>query len=399
MTFFIFLMLLSSILISLPILFIAMSSPWLIKIVSKDLDLESVGIISGRIYGINTMGGLLGTFIPSILLVPLIGSKLTIYFTSIILFLVSILGLLYLKKRKLSTILVILFLLSSTLYFIPSKSYKNVIEKKESLYNMIWIEKKGKNVIDLKVNERKAVQSRLYLNSKSLVYDVWHLYMSAPFFNKEKSDTKVLFLGLGGGSTAYYYKKYYPNYKLTGVEIDGEIVKLGKKYFKLNETNTEIHIKDARVFLSQTEKKYDVIIVDTFKFPYIPEHLSTLEFVQLISKRLNKGGVVLFNIGRFEKSTEIVNMMAQTSLRVFKNIYEYKVRNGSNTFLYLMNHDKNKYLSNENLSFQLKSLKRNINSNMKLVKRDNSIAISTDNKPLTEMLTNIIILKNLGKVF
>jgi len=163
MFFFAFLMIFSSIIISLPILFISMSSPWLIKISSKDADINFVGVISGRLYAVNTIGGLLGTFLPVIILVPIIGSRLTILLVSFILLIGSFIALWILNKKKSAIIILVVFLISSLIYIIPSTKGKNIIVKDESVHNTIWIEKNN-NVIDLKVNEKKAIQSRLYLN-------------------------------------------------------------------------------------------------------------------------------------------------------------------------------------------------------------------------------------------
>jgi spermidine synthase len=226
------------------------------------------------------------------------------------------------------------------------------------------------------------------------------LYLTAAFFNENKKNPEVLFLGLGAGSSSYYYNKYFPNYKLTGVEIDGKIVEYGKKYFNLDKYNVKIFVDDARMFLNKTRKKYDIIIVDTFKFPYIPSHLATLEFIELINKRLTKGGVALFNIGRFKKDNDIVKMISQTGLKSFKNAYTYKLSNTSNTFVYFMNHNKDKYYTKiPNIHLQLKVLFHRMGNSLKKVNTDKSIEISTDDKPLTEMLTNKIILKNIREIF
>jgi len=399
MLFFAVLMILSSVIISLPILFISMSSPWLIKIASKDADINSVGAIAGKLYAVNTVGGLLGTFLPVIILVPVIGSKFTILLVSFILLLGSLIALFILKKRRLVFILLIIFLISSLVYIIPSSKDKNTIVKDESIYNTIWIEK-YKNRIDFKVNEKKAVQSRLYTNKKVFIEDVWSLYLTAAFFNKNKKNPEVLFLGLGAGSSAYYYNKYFPNYKLTGVEIDGKIVDYGKKYFGLDKYNVDIFVDDARMFLNKTRKKYDIVVVDTFKFPYIPSHLATLEFIELINKKLNKGGVALFNIGRFKKDNDIVKMISQTGLKSFKCAYTYELSNKSNTFVYFMNHNKSKYYTKiPNIHNHLIVLFMKMKNSLKKVNIDNSVEISVDDKPLTEMLTNKIILKNIREIF
>lgn len=108
----------------------------------------------------------------------------------------------------------------------------------------------------------------------------------------------VLILGLGGGSIIEVVKKYWPEAKITAVDIDKTIVDLGKKYLRLSESELKIVISDAEDFIGQEVKgkrKYDLILVDLYRGDEFPEKFEKDKFLKLVKSSLNKNGVVVFN--------------------------------------------------------------------------------------------------------
>ena len=107
----------------------------------------------------------------------------------------------------------------------------------------------------------------------------------------------ILILGVAGGSvvkTIVNEIKY--NGKLTGVEIDEEIIKIANNYFKLNEIkNLEIVIDDAFEFVLKSKEKYDLIVVDIFEDSKMPNFLYETYFNRRLAFLLNINGFILFN--------------------------------------------------------------------------------------------------------
>ena len=66
------------------------------------------------------------------------------------------------------------------------------------------------------------------------------------------------------------------NNPIDGVEIDPEIIRVGREYFDMTEPNLNAVIADGRAFLAHIDRRYDVIGVDAYRLPYIPWHLSTV---------------------------------------------------------------------------------------------------------------------------
>ncbi len=107
----------------------------------------------------------------------------------------------------------------------------------------------------------------------------------------------ILILGVAGGSVIkILVDEIQFKGKITGVEIDVEIIELANKYFGLNTIkNLEIIIEDAQSFVEKTSSKYDLIIVDIFQDKVMPDFLFEQKFASNLQKIMNKNGLVLFN--------------------------------------------------------------------------------------------------------
>lgn len=107
----------------------------------------------------------------------------------------------------------------------------------------------------------------------------------------------ILVLGVAGGSvikTLVDEVKFKG--KITGVELDSEIIKIANTYFKLDQIkNLEIVIDDAFEFVLKTKNKYDLIIIDIFQDTTMPNFLFETFFINRICYLLKSKGIVLFN--------------------------------------------------------------------------------------------------------
>ena len=116
-------------------------------------------------------------------------------------------------------------------------------------------------------------------------------------FSKITKMNHILVLGVAGGSVikTLVDEIKYKN-KITGVEIDPEVIKVANTYFKLNEIeNLEIIIDDAFEFVLKTKNKYDLIIIDIFQDTIMPNFLFETFFVNRICSLLQNQGFILFN--------------------------------------------------------------------------------------------------------
>ena len=107
----------------------------------------------------------------------------------------------------------------------------------------------------------------------------------------------ILVLGVAGGSVIQTLSKEigYKG-KITGVEIDADVIQIANDYFKLNQfPNLEIIIDDAFEFVLKTKEKYDLIIIDVFQDSVMPNFLFEEFFINRICFLLQTNGFILFN--------------------------------------------------------------------------------------------------------
>lgn len=131
---------------------------------------------------------------------------------------------------------------------------------------------------------------------------------------------RVLFIGCGAATGPKQFQKFYPDVTVEVVEIDPEVVEVAKRYFSFAPAaKTRVAVSDGRVFLNGSRDQYDAIVVDAYYADAIPFHLTTVEFMRTLQRRLAPGGVALFNvIGSLEeRASKLVRSEYKTIRKVF----------------------------------------------------------------------------------
>ncbi len=216
------------------------------------------------------------------------------------------------------------YLLFATLSFsVPSLGgeplgEETLLEDVESLYNSIFIYKNGDYVsMTFGYDRRKYLESKINVTDEMELPVSYTRYMNAGLFYPAKLK-KVLVIGLGGGRTSWYLHRTMPALTIKAVELDSEVTRLAKKYFAIREEkNFKIIEKDGRSFLMGDKEKYDVIMLDAYRGPFVPFHLLTKEFYALVKDRLGQGGAVVQNI---EPTTMLFDSTVATMLSVFDSM-------------------------------------------------------------------------------
>lgn len=129
-------------------------------------------------------------------------------------------------------------------------------------------------------------------------------------FERIRNFNSVLVLGVAGGSVIQtLVKEIKYKGKITGVEIDSDIVAIANSYFRLNEIkNLEIIIDDAFEFVLKTKSHYDLIIIDIFQDTTMPNFLFEDFFINRIHYLLNPNGFILFNTMVITEKDRIRNL-------------------------------------------------------------------------------------------
>ena len=270
-----------------PVILLGMVAPFAIRLGIEDV--RDAGSVAGRLYALSTVGSLLGTFLSALVLIPAIGTRRTLLVAAVT---VALSGAVLLGRRW----LVVAAALGALIAIPPGevRAEPGLIHEQESRLQFIHVTELD-GVRRLYLNEGIAVHS-IWRRDTVLTGGVWDAYLAAPSLLGGPLRS-VAILGNAGGTTARALGVFYPQARVEGVEIDGEVSDVGRRFFGL-EDNPRLHVvtADARPFLRRTDERFDLILADAYRPPYVPFYLATKEFFELARSRLTPGGVLLLNV-------------------------------------------------------------------------------------------------------
>lgn len=299
--------------------------------------LEDSGKIVGTLGAFNTVGSIIGTFIPTFISIPAVGTSVTFLIFAGILLVLSLVY--FISGRRgagKSVAAAILFLLCCM--FGKSDSFafweSNLTYEGESVYNYLQVQENDRSVI-LSTNVLFGVQSIL-MKDEGLTGMYYDYAMAAPLMagQDEPGDCNVLILGMGTGTYAHQCRSYYGDMEIEGVEIDEKITALAREYFELPQ-DVEVTTYDGRAYLNAIDGKYDVIMVDAYQDITIPFQMSSVEFFTLVKEHLNENGVMVVNMNMRGSSEGSINEhLADTIGSVFGEVYTVDVKGSTNRELF-----------------------------------------------------------------
>ena len=333
-----------------PLLFLGKVTPSLVK---YSMGEKVSGKVIGSLEALNTIGSIIGTFLPTFLTIPFIGTS-----NSFVLFglMISVLGLIYLitdfierqknkensEKEKVkngrnrdinitiltsfySALLILGVILSSNASFIFWDD-ATLIKEDESIYNYLKVDKDGDRY-SFSTNVLFGVQSTIF-EDDSLTNMYYDYLLISPFL--VNPNPNILVLGNGTGTYATLMKNYLKvDCSITAVEIDQKIIDLSYEYFHMSE-DINVICDDGRNYLTRSKDKYDIILVDAYSSISAPFQMTTVEFFNLVKGHLTDNGIMMMNINMVSDAKDSINVaLCDTAYSVFNNLCTFKVPGGS----------------------------------------------------------------------
>jgi len=325
------------ILFSVPITLLGAISPFAIRL-SVD-DTSKAGQISGQIYAISTLGSFIGTFLPTLVTIPTVGTKLTFFGFGMFLLIVALVGLAkFASPREMLKLGWMPILLAIVAVLSAGQSLKNSsgqVYETESAYNYIQVQQQNGYTL-LKLNDGQGIHSMYHPDT--LNYGgPWEQFLVGPYFyaNRKPQDVKrMAIVGLAAGTAARQASAVYGDIPIDGFELDDQIVEVGEKYFGMNLPNLTVHIGDGRLNLERSEAKYDIIGVDAYRPPYIPPHMTTQEFFGIVASHLTDDGVLTINVGSVPGDRRLIDGLATTIATQFASIHIMDIPGTLNTMIF-----------------------------------------------------------------
>lgn len=288
---------LSSVLIILPpVTGMGMVSP--LMVANLDGSLESAGKRAGIVYTVSTIGGIVFTFLFGFYIIPNFGLILPSMITGFILGIIPSV-LIFRHGWQKPGILGATLILATGYHYMQLNLQQQSIEilyQKEGILGQVMVAeipvmKDGKQEFERTLFVNRIIQTS-YNPKNDKFNDYKYFNVIGDILEKFPKDSKMLVLGLGGGVIAR--DAIQKGIQVDAVELDQRIIEVSRDYFGLDSA-VRVFRDDARHYLNQCEKQYDLVLFDLFRGEETPAHVFTAESIDRTRKILKPGGLVMIN--------------------------------------------------------------------------------------------------------
>jgi spermidine synthase len=299
-------------LFALPVTLLGMVSPFAVRLSLGDV--HEAGRTSGRLYALSTVGSILGTFAAALVAIPLLGTQRTLLATAAVVALAAA----PLAPKALAPAI----LLGAALALPPGaiKRGADVLYEHESPYQYLRVVSYPNGQRALELNEGVAEQSVWYRHTV-LTGGYWDLFLLVPPL-ASRPVRQMLVIGDGGGTIPRAYARFYPRVRIDGVELDPSVTAAARRYLGLGD-NPRLHTvtADGRVYLERSRQKFDLIVIDAYRQPYVPFQLATREFFRLVREHLAPGGIVALNVAATPHDRRLTERIGTTLATSFPQVW------------------------------------------------------------------------------
>ena len=320
-----------------PLFLLGTVTPSLAKYTMENL--EDNARVVGSLGAANTIGSIIGTFVPTFVTIPAVGTAITFLIFAGILLALALVYFFSGKGRRGGAIAALALFLGSCIFGHQSNFafWKTELRYEgESVYNYLQVEETERSVI-LSTNVLFGVQS-IKMKDEGLTGMYYDYALAAPLMAGagEKEQLDVLILGMGTGTYGRQCLRYFDGVTVEGVEIDEKITALAREHFDLP-AEIRVSTYDGRAFLAAVDSKYDVIMVDAYQDITIPFQMASVEFFTLVRDHLKEGGVMVVNMNMRGEEDSINQYLADTISVVFSQVYTVDVTGDTNRELFASN--------------------------------------------------------------
>lgn len=321
-----------SLLFAPPVLLLGMIAPWAIRLAGRDVD--RLGKVAGALGACAALGSILGTFASSLILLPVLGTKATIAGSGFAICIAGVLGATDAWRwRAVIVALASLVMLGALMG--KEKKRPGEVFRKESPYQLVRVMNESNGWRRLLVNEGLGYQSSR--PPRGLITNgVWDYLSLTPSLLPGAADRplRILILGLGAGTVAWQVDAAYAQERAVrqeGIELDPVVLEAGRRFFGLDEIpSLDVECADARAAIRARSGPYDVVILDAYRGTYIPFHLATREFFELVKERMPEDGLLAINVAAPVGSDRMQDALSATIGIVFPHVQSIGI--GPNRF-------------------------------------------------------------------
>ena len=350
------LLLLSYLVLLVPTLLMGMTFPVVSRSITRT---ENIGTDVGKLFSLNTLGGVAGAFVGGFVLLPGIGLERAILVAVAVNVLIS--AVVFIAAGKGSHItygvaLALVLLLAAALFdaevdpyrsgvyhqhgrFENRSEYRQALEREKGaaaisfsdygLYGSVVVKEEGPVKV-LMINGKVDAGTGLDVPTELLLGYIPTLMHPDP--------KDVAIIGLGSGITLAAVESF-PVERIDVLELNPTVVEAAELFEPenrnaLDDERVELIVGDARDYLSTTDRTYDIVISEPSN-PWIEGEvfLFTREFYSVVAERLNEGGLFLQWIGAYDFNPEDLKISLRTLETAFPHVQAWADAKGVDFFL------------------------------------------------------------------
>lgn len=293
------------------------TGPISVRLATANLATAGRGV--GGVYAVSTAGSLLGTLLVAFVLIPALDAKVILSLTAAALIL---LGGVSLARRgqgaALGLLLVPLFVGEGSRVALPAGL--KVLDTSHSLLGLVEVVSDDNRGVRF-LRSDHSVLGASYERGGSSAFGFVDVLAAVRFLRPEAKS--CLNIGLGTGAVPSALQRR--GIRVDVVEIDPAVVDFARRYFGFS-PNGEVAVEDARAFLRRSERRYDLVVHDTFTGGTTPEHLLSREVLERIRAMLTPGGVLALNFAGYfvGPDAEASFAVARTLQAIFPHVRAYR---------------------------------------------------------------------------
>lgn len=266
------------------------AGPFVIRLMGASR--RNSGSTSGLVFAISTLGSLLGALVTGFMLVPNYGVQAIFVYCGFALLLLALLGFLYQRQPRPSLAVVVSMLICgfALQQSEPAESSTiEVLDRSPSFYGQLQVIQKG----DIKLLLADGIGQNYVTSDENFAVSYINLFSALPRMRNETvpAQARALVIGMGAGQLPMLFEKQ--GVETDTVEIDPRVDELARKHFGFTLAPERVYFMDGRLFLSQSAKQYDYLVIDAFSSDQIASHLLSREALSLARQRLTSEGLVL----------------------------------------------------------------------------------------------------------
>ncbi len=286
----------------IPTMLMGATFPLAVRLFARDV--REVGGDVGRIYGFNTVGGVVGSLLAGFFLVPLLGTQNSLLAVAALNFAVALWFLFHAGAKNFawawSATLAVVVLYLITVFWIPKNLFLSIYNVSHRDSQIIYYDEGITSTVT--VHEYSGGNRSIYTNNVQVAGTDFDMRTTQELQGHiplllHPHPRRVMQVGFGTGETGHIVS-LYPVQEIDGVEISPEVIRAGVYFRSINQgifENPIFHkvIMDGRNYAMLTRKIYDIIMNDSIH-PNVSNNASlyTVDYFRYCRSKLAEDGIM-----------------------------------------------------------------------------------------------------------